>query len=262
MSDTLPAPHPSGYQPADGEGITQVEVEDFPSFGYQKASVQLSYQFPSPRSYSEALGAIEDLRAQVREQAVAEVDALVEIKNEKEAAAKGKPAPAPQPTPAPQQQAAPQPAPAPAPQPAAAPQPAPAPAQPQASTWAQGSKPNNKGTFRYLPSSTVDTDTFKLQAQAAAQQAGVDTSQTVMFDDRLGQYGLESGNTAYSAGKVKANADSQLKQALGERDIVAYVDFADDGTVEVNLSKDGRQAIQALAIAQQLGGQNQGQSPV
>lgn len=257
MTDQLPAPGPSGYQPSPGEGLTSFEFEVTPSWGYQKVALRGTYTFPEPRSYSEALPAIDELYAALEEDVAGRVDRLVALKDERESARKpaaAGPAPAPQPAPS---QAA----------PAQAPHPAEAagqlveqqlggqqiagqqPGQPQ---WAVGQKPQNRGSFRYLPSSVVDTDTFRQRASQALQQIGVDPATVSIFDDRVGQYGLEGGNNGYSAGKAKAGQDSQLKQLLGQRDIVAYLDFEQDGTVKASLTKDAKAALQAVQLAAQV----------
>lgn len=262
MTDQMPAPGPTGYQPSPGEGITSIAFEVTPSWGYQKVAVQGTYVFPEPRSYSEALPAIEELYAALEEDAAGRVDSLVALKNEREAARK-----APAPTPA----AA---GPAPATQPApsqAAPAQAPHPAQsadqliqsqlggqevgsqqPGQMPWAVGQKPNNRGSFKYLPTSAVSSDDFKQRATRALQGVGVDPAMVVVFDDRTGQYGLEGGNTSYSAGKAKAGNDTQLKQLLGNRDTVAYLDFEQDGSVRAGLTKDAKSALQAIQMQSQL----------
>ena len=265
MTDQIPAPNPSGYQPSPGEGLTSISIEVTPSWGYQKASVQGTYVFPEPRSYSEALPVIDDLYAALEEDAAARVDALVKLKTEREAALRG-PAAAPA-------------GPAPAPQPApsqAAPGRAPHPAQAgqlieqqlggqligeNGLQWAVGQKPNNRGSFKYATTSTVSSDQFKQLAASALSQAGVDPQQVNVFDDRTGNYGLEGGNTAYSAGKAKAGKDSQLKQLLGDRDTVAYLDFEADGSVRAGVTKEAKAAMQAIQMAGQLQQPQQPQQP-
>ena len=265
MTDQLPAPSPSGYQPSPGEGLREVTVEVFPSWGYQKVSLQGTVVFPEPRSYSEALPAIEDAYQALEENAREKVDRLIAIKEEYEQRARSQPAtggPA-----AATQPATSQAAPSPAPQPQVTPQQAHANVTQQLGgqeiggqtagglQWAVGQKPNNRGSFKYITTASVSTDQFREQANQAIAGLGVDVSQVTVFDDRTGNYGLEGGNTTYSAGKAKAGKDTQLKQMLGNRDIVAYLDFKDDGTVEATLTKDAKSAVQAIQMMQRAGGQ-------
>ena len=254
MTEQMPAPSPSGYQPSPGEGLAYIDIEVRPSRQYQTVGMSGRVVFPEPRSYSEALPAIEDAYQALEELANAKIDQLAAVRDT--APAGGGPAPASQP-------AASQAAPAPAPQPQAQ--------QPMSADqfagqlggqqiggqtaagqqWAVGQKPNGRGSFKYLTTATVPTDQFRQLANQSLQQLGVDPQHVMVFDDRTGQYGLEGGNTTYSAGKAKAGKDTQLKQMLGDRDIVAYLDFEQDGSVKASLTKDARAAIQALSMMQQ-----------
>ena len=248
MTDQLPPPGPTGYQPGDGEGFTSIEVEVTPSWGYQKLAIRGTYVFPSPRSYSEALPAVDEVHYGLMEEATLRLDAMVDLAREKDAALKA----AKRPVAAPQ---APQ---APAPQRAAAPAPAP---QGQLQ-WAEGKKPNDHGTFKYLPSSVLPTDQFLDQAKGQLPGLGLSTEEVRVFDNRTGNYGLESGNASYSPGVVKVNDGTNLAAAMGDRKIVGNIDFNyATGAVEVRLTKDGKQALQAIQIAQQLGGQPVAQQP-
>lgn len=245
MTD-IPAPGPTGYQPAQGEGLTSITVEVSPSRSYQKVLVSGTVSFPTPRSYSEALPAIEELHAALQEDALARLDELVG----KTEAAKPAPAQAPAPT---------------APVAPVAPAPAPTPTshQPVQLQWAQGVKPNDHGNFKYLPTSVLPTSDFIDQAKAQLTSVGLNPDDVKVFDNRTGQYGLESGNKGYSPGVVKVNEGTPLAAAMGgQKKIVANVDFDyGDGSIRVKLTKDGQSAAQALLIAQQLGGQQVAQQP-
>lgn len=235
MTDTpQPAPTPSGYQPAQGEGLTEVTVEVTPSWGYQKATVSGTVTFAMPRSYADALPAIEDLYEALEQSSAEKVDRLVALKEEREGANRQKVA-----------------ASAGAAAPAA---PATVPQTPGTLPWRQGAKPNGKGTFRYLPSSYISTDALKAQAELQLDGLGVSKADVNIFDNRVGQYGLESGHDSYSVGVIKAKDDSPLLAALGGKAIIGNVDFNGDGSVRATLSKDGKTAVQAISIAQQLGG--------
>lgn len=239
MTDTpQPAPTPSGYQPAQGEGLTEVTVEVTPSWGYQKVTVSGTVTFATPRSYADALPAIEDLYEALEQSSAEKVDRLVALKEEREGANRQKVAAS---SPAAFGSAA----------PAA---PATVPQTPGTLPWQQGTKPNGKGAFRYLPSSYIGTDTLKAQAELQLEGLGLSKADVNIFDNRVGQYGLEGGHDSYSVGVIKAKQDSPLLAALGGKAIVGNVDFNDDGSVRASLSRDGKAAVQAMSIAQQLGG--------
>ena len=258
MTEQIPAPGPSGYQPSPEEGITEIAFEVTPSWGYQKVALRGTYTFPEPRAFSEALPAIDELYAALEEDAARRVDSLVALKDEREAARKPASAPA---------------GPAPAPQPApsqAAPGQAPHPVQqadqlvtqqlggqqvggttPSGLQWQVGQKPQQRGSFKFVTTASIDTEQFRQLAVPALQQAGVNPDQVLIFDDRTGQYGLESGNTSYSAGKAKAKDGSQLKQLMGDRDTVAYLDFQQDGSVKAHTTKGAKSALGAIQLAAQ-----------
>lgn len=240
MTDTAaPPPGPSGYQPAAGEGFAFIDVEVRPSIGFQTVGLTARLVFPEPRSYAEALPAVEETRLQLEELALAAVDGLVKVREERE----GKKRPAP---------AAPAPA---APQAPAQPGQLP-PSQPGQLPWAKGIKPNGHGDFKFLPTSYLSQDDFIAQAKAQLPALGIPADDVKVFDNRTGNYGLEGGHESYSPGVVKVNDDSQLASAMQGKKILGNVDFDySTGAIQVRLTKDGNSAIQALTIAQQLGGQ-------
>lgn len=242
MTADIPAPGPSGYQPAPGEGLAHVDVEVRPSWGFQTVGISGRYEFPEPRPFGEALPAIDELYSGLRDIATEKVNDLVSLREQHESAASsaqlGR-----------QRQAAAAPAAAPA---APAQQAATAAPAPQASdSWQLGTKPNGKGTFKFLPTSVVSGQAFIEQAKAAIAFEGYNPDDVIVFDDRTGQYGLESGKQAYAAGKVKARKDSPLDAALDGKSI-AYVDFNEhDGSISVHVTKDAKAAA---AIVTRLAG--------
>lgn len=264
---TNPPPHPSGYQPAPGEGLTSIEVEVLPSWDFQKVAVRGAYTFPEPRALPEAQAVIEDIYSHLEAEARAKLDRLIDIRNEYEgaekAAKKAKVDAVIQPDSQPSTQpAATEPPKAPHPaagvdadHPAGKPEPGPVDDGPQdTGGWRIGRRPKNKGTFKYRGTDVVDGSTFIDAAKQLIAQEGINPDEVVVFDDRTGKYGLESGNESYSAGKIKAREDTDLRKATGDRDIVAYVDFdEDDGSLQVHLSKNGKEALQALTLAKELG---------
>lgn len=253
----LPPQNPSGYQPAQGEGLTSVEVEVLPSWGYQKVAIRGTYVFTEPRSLAEATQPIADVYAALEEQAANYVDALVALKDDKEGAKK---AAVRQTAAAVTATAQAEPPRAPAPTTEADPDPV-GEGHPQfaaqaadAPTWLVGKKPKGAGTFKYRPTADVPSDALIEQVKSLLAEQGVDPEQIVVFDDRTGKYGLEDGNESYSAAKAKARQETILSEVMGKRDTVAYVDFDEKtGAVTANLSKDAREALRALELHAKLG---------
>lgn len=118
--------------------------------------------------------------------------------------------------------------------------------------WKQAIKPNGAGTFRFIPTSIVSKQDFIKMAEAQLPELGLDPEQVVVFDDRGGDRGIEAGEKYYCAGKVKARKDSQLESIMDGKSIVANIDFDDDGSLKMSLSRDGKTAVQALKIAGQM----------
>lgn len=134
-----------------------------------------------------------------------------------------------------------------------APAPAPVASAPSGDGWAIGSKPKGAGTFRYLTSSAFSTDRLKQEVALALPSLGISPDDVDIYDDRTGKYGIETGGESYQPAKVKVKDGTRLSAAMQGKSIVAGVDFNPDGTIKVALSKDGRSAIQALTIADNLG---------
>ena len=129
------------------------------------------------------------------------------------------------------------------------------PVQQAASTqgsWAIAHKPNGAGTFEYMPTSAFPTDRFVNEAKAQVPALGLPIEEIVVFDDRGGARGIEAGQEYYCAGKVKVRSDSKLASAMQGKSIVGNIDFNKDGTQKVSLSRDGKNALQALQIAGQF----------
>jgi len=118
--------------------------------------------------------------------------------------------------------------------------------------WKQAIKPNGAGNFKFLPTSVVSKQDFISMAEAKLPDLGIDSEQVVVFDDRGGDRGIEAGEKYYCAGKVKARRDSQLESIMDGKSIVANIDFDNDGSLKVSLSRDGKTAVQALKIAGQM----------
>lgn len=119
-------------------------------------------------------------------------------------------------------------------------------------SWQQAIKPNAAGTFKYLPTSVVSKQDFIRMAEALLPSLGLDPEQVVVFDDRGGDRGIESGEKYYCAGKVKARKDSTLESIMDGKSIVGNLDFESDGSLKGSLSRDGKSAMQAFKIAGQM----------
>lgn len=125
-------------------------------------------------------------------------------------------------------------------------------AAPSGDNWKQAIKPNGAGTFRFIPTSVVSKQDFIKMAEAQLPELGLDPEQVVVFDDRGGDRGIEAGEKYYCAGKVKARKDSQLESIMDGKNIVANIDFDNDGSLKMSLSRDGKTAVQAMKIAGQM----------
>lgn len=202
--------------------ITHIDVEVRPSIGFQTVGYTARVQFDQPKDIVDALAEAGAVREALTLKAHEDLAVLVEYRSNSEVEQKAQ---APQ-----------------APQPVAA---------PSGDGWAMANKPKG-GTFRYITTSHYPTDQFKQAIVGQLAGLGIDASQVDVFDDRVGNYGLESGNTGYTAGKVKVKDGSPLASAMGGRSIIAGADFGPDGSVKVVLSRDGKAALQAMTIAQNI----------
>jgi hypothetical protein len=240
MASEIPAPSSTGYQPARGEGYTHIDIEVRPSIGFQTVGLTARLQFATPRSFSDVLPAYEDARAQLEELALEAIKPLIDAREQEEQARKGRPATPVTSTPA----LAPQP---PAPTQSAGP------SSPSELPWRLANKPKNNGSFRYLPTSHLTSEQLYVQTKDELQNLGINPDDIVVFDNRVGKYGLEDGHESYSAGIVKVRDEAPFAAALNGKTIVANVDFNySDGTLRVALTKDAKVAIQGLALAKQL----------
>jgi hypothetical protein len=118
--------------------------------------------------------------------------------------------------------------------------------------WLEGQKPNNAGSIRYVSSKSVTSQQMREAAVAQLGALGLSSEMVDVFDDRVGNYGLESGNASYSAGKLKVKDGTPLAAALQGKKIAGSVDFRNDGSIVVSLSKDAKAAMQALEVAESL----------
>jgi len=198
--------------------VTHIDVEVRPSRGYQTVGYTARITFDMPVSAVEAIAAADDVRAMLAEAANEGIDKLIETKGAEVIATTQTPAP-------------------------------------MASgsiEWLEGQKPNNAGPIRYVSSRSITSQQLREEAQKQLASLGLSTDMVDIFDDRVGNYGLESGNSAYSAGKLKVKDGTALAAALQGKKIAGSVDFRADGTISVSLSKDAKAAMQALAVAQSL----------
>jgi hypothetical protein len=198
--------------------ITHMDVEVRPSIGFQTVGYTARVQFDTPLDTVEALAQVAEVREMLTEQAHEDLNRLVESRKAIENA-----------TPA-------------------FTQPSPAPAPAAAGGWRNGKKPKG-GDIRYIGSDVVSSEDFRKMVEAKLPDVGLNPAEVTVFDDRVGNYGLESGNEQYSAGKIKVKDDAPLAQAMQGKKIVGSADFNNDGSVYVSLSKDAKAALQALEIA-------------
>lgn len=201
--------------------VSHMDVEVRPSIGFQTVGYTARVVFDEPIDAAEALDKVTGVREMLTEQAHKDIDGLVAVRQSSETEQRAQ-----------------------APQPAAAPV--------GDDGWAVGSKPNGKGQFRYVTTAHYPSDKFKSDAAALVAEAGVNVEDVDIWDDRTGKYGLESGNESYTPGKVKAKDGTALLQAMQGKAIVGGIEFNNDGSLKFALSRDGKAAVQALAIAGNL----------
>jgi hypothetical protein len=202
--------------------ITHIDVEVRPSIGFQTIGYTARIQFDTPLDAVEALDKASEVRDLLTEQAHKDLEGLVEHRRSSEVEQRAQ-------------------------------APAPAFAAPAGGLdWATGTKPNGRGTFRFVTSQSMGYEEFKSKAAEQLDSIGLSADEVDIFDDRTGKYGLESGNEAYSAGKLKVKDGTRLSSALQGKSIVGSVDFNNDGSIRVSLSRDAKAAMQALSIADSL----------
>lgn len=201
--------------------ITHIDVEVRPSIGFQTVGYTARVQFDEPLDIKDALTQASAVREALTLKAHEDVQSLVEFRVNSESEQKAQ---APQ---APIANSAP------------------------ADGWAVATKPKG-GQFRYLTTAVYPIQRFKDDAMNLIREAGISVDDVEVWDDRTGKYGLESGNEGYTPGKVKAKDGSSLAKAMGGKSIIGGIEFNNDGTLRFTLSRDGKAAVQALAIAGNL----------
>jgi hypothetical protein len=203
--------------------ITHIDVEVRPSIGFQTIGYTARIQFDTPLDPIEALDRAAEVRDLLTEQAHKDLEGLVAYRQSSEHEQRAQ---------------------APAPVYASAPS--------GNLEWATGTKPNGRGTFRYVTTAALGIAEFKSKAAEQLTGLGLDPEEVDVYDDRSGKYGLEEGNETYSAGKLKVKEGTRLASALQGKNIVGSVDFNNDGSIRVSLSRDAKAALQALSIADNL----------
>jgi len=204
--------------------VTHIDVEVRPSIGFQTVGYTARVQFDEPMEAAEALAKVADIREMLVEQAHEDINGLVAHRQSSETEQRAQAPAAPVATPV----------------------------APSSDGWAVAQKPQGKGQYRYVTTAHYPSDRFKADALALIAQAGVNPEYVDVWDDRTGKYGLESGNESYTPGKVKAKDGTPLAQAMQGKNIVGGIEFNNDGTIKFAMSRDGKAAVQALAIAGNL----------
>lgn len=249
-----------------GEGYTTFAVRSSRSRDYQTEQVELTYELGRPVHYADLVQQLADaqkLAAECAEQA------LQAALDEKAQAQAGQVAAASQAlqqhagaTPIPTNPAAGSPQPA-APTGAAAP--APAPAFPQPGGVAapvapadggafgnglpkvRGSKPQNKGTFDYVPTSSMPANVFVGKVADGVRAAGYDPDHFTIFDNRAR---AEQGEPQWGVGRVVASQGGPWEAAMGNG-TAFYIDFQDSGELTARPTKDLEKAAQMMRAMQQ-----------
>lgn len=229
------------------DGITAFEVQVNPSFDFQSAGTRIRFEFGAPVDVAALRGPHAEMEELAKELAWRRVEQLVA---EKEARAQGeverqrrRSRPRQEPTPTPQES-----------RPGTE-----GPSRAVASSagyptaeveWTQTAKPNNRGTFRYRPTRNLSTDALKDMIAVAIEATGGDPSLHVIYDERIGDRGLEKGNKRYGFASVKPTEDnpayefmlSPYKGKMYPKESF-YVNFESDGTVRVVASEVYKEAI-------------------
>jgi hypothetical protein len=203
--------------------VTHMDVEVRPSIGFQTVGYTARVVFDQPIDAVQALAEVADVREMLTEQAHKDIDALVAVRQSSETEQR-----------------------------AQAPQPVSTAAPVSSDGWAVANKPNGKGQYRYVTTAHYPSDKFKADAARLVAEAGINPDDVDIWDDRTGKYGLESGNEAYTPGKVKVKENTTLARAMQDKNIVGGIEFNNDGTIKFAMSRDGKSAVQALAIAGNL----------
>jgi hypothetical protein len=204
--------------------ITHLDVEVRPSIGFQTIGYTARIQFDTAIDTVEALDKAGEVRDLLTEQAHKDLEGLVAHRQASEGERK-----------------------------AQSPAPAYTPSAPSGNLeWGTGTKPNGKGTFRFVTTASLGLAEFKARAAEQLTGLGLNPDEVDVYDDRTGKYGVEEGNEAYSPGKLKVKDGTRLASALQGKSIVGSVDFNNDGSIRVSLSRDAKAALQAIGIAENL----------
>lgn len=217
----VPPPHPSGYQPGEGEGFEYIDVVVSPSWGYQSVAVTGRYRFDSPRSLTEVVPVFDDVYQALEEEAARRVDQLLELRKEREQAQRGTPASAPERVTV------------------------------SADDLVAGPR-SGGGLLKYIPGDLLPKQQLEQDAKATVVEAtGLPSDELIAFDnrDRLMQNQAQTGPVT-----VKAKRDSPLSLVMGERDTVAWVGFTDQGGLAAKVSKEGKGAAAAVTAGDSTGG--------
>lgn len=112
----------------------------------------------------------------------------------------------------------------------------------------------------------MSTDVFKAKIAEAIRAQGDNPDLFAIYDERIGNRGIEGGNQNWSVASVKpsdqhpAKADSRFITDSGYSKSVYFVDFQKDGSVSVKQSSDYQTWLEvqrqvAAQVAAQQGGQ-------
>lgn len=247
------------YRAEDGEGIVAFEVKEHASVKHKGDLIgnatSITYAFATPKAREDIVEAHALVSEAARRLAHREIEqSLAEHQNRQPAGAAGSSTPA---------------------SPGGPSQAAPANPQPQTQTvgevqWAVGQRPKGKGELRYVTSASLPTDKFLGKIAAGVREHGDDPDDFNIYDNRVGDYGLESGNDNWSVAAVKPKDGTyaaglpKMQTQKGNVKTAYYVDFNDDGSLWVRPSGDYQSILEAKKIAatgQQSLDQGQPQAP-
>lgn len=112
--------------------------------------------------------------------------------------------------------------------------------------WEKANRPQDKGYFYYRPSRNLSSSALREMVETELNQIGDSAENFDIYDDRVGKYGIESGNLKYQVGTVKPKEGTELaahlKTKQGKPRAAYVVDFKDDGSVQLTETQQAKKA--------------------
>lgn len=113
--------------------------------------------------------------------------------------------------------------------------------QPQGDGWLTAQKPNGQGSFEFPSTAILEPGTLKTMLCDQIRGFGDDPNCFAIYDNRVGQYALEDGNSGYSIATVKPVKETDLQVRLANK--AAYLVDVDRNGLTVKRSKEYEAAL-------------------